>query len=167
LDSEHISEDRIDRREDSDLAVNKRFEVEIRSMEAKKSDLIDLGFAQYAEKVRLNISVRFTSLNELMSFLFPGKFLLLMMIRAKKPSSMYELAQMAGRSQSGVLGDCKELESVGLIILTKLGPRNSIRPSLPFDFKEICIHSDIGTSHHTFPTPCKIGVERSQRNGES
>ena len=43
-------------------------------------------------------SAMFADVNEFMSFMFSGKFLILMMIKSRQPPSMYELAGMVSRS---------------------------------------------------------------------
>ena len=97
-------------------------------------------------------SAMFSDVNEFMSFMFPGKFLILMMIKSKKPSSMYELAVMVSRSQSGVLRECKELEASGFITLKQEGARNSLKPELSFDYDRLAVHLDVGDSFFVLPT---------------
>lgn len=96
-------------------------------------------------------SAMFTDLADFMSFMFPAKFMLLMLIKAKAPTSMYELAKLVKRSQSGVLKDCKELELMGFIDLKKTGPRNAMQPMLSWDFDSLLVHSDIGEVQYSLP----------------
>lgn len=103
-------------------------------------------------KVEAKHAAIFADLNDFMSFMFPSKFILLMMIKSKSISSMYELAQLVGRSQSGVLRDCRELEAMGFINLTHVGPRNAMRPSLSFDYNRLVVHTDAGDCYHVFPS---------------
>jgi predicted transcriptional regulator len=94
----------------------------------------------------------FSNLDSFMRFMFPYKFMILMMIKTKKPGSLYELAQLSGRSQSGVLADCKELEAMGFICLEKTGPRKAMLPTLKFPYDSIIVHTEIGDSIHILPT---------------
>lgn len=97
-------------------------------------------------------SAMFGSLVEFMEFMFPTKFQVLMAIRVKKPKSIYELAQTVGKSQPGILKECRELELMNFITLEKSGPRNSLRPDLSFDYDRIVVHSDQGDSCHMLPS---------------
>lgn len=129
--------------------TNKGFHINFGSF----SDLADEARAALkAGKGSPEPSAMFSDLNDFMSFMFPGKFMILMMIKARQPSSMYELAQMVDRSQSGVLRDCKELEAMGFIELNQEGPRNSLKPTLSFDYDCLVVHSTAGESRHVLPS---------------
>ncbi len=128
---------------------NKSFHINFGSI----SDLADEArAAMKSGKGSKEPSAMFSDLDDFMTFMFPSKFMLLMMIKAKQPSSMYELAQMVKRSQSGVLRDCKELEVMGFITLTQEGPRNSMRPTLSFDHDSLTVHTDAGECLHVLPS---------------
>lgn len=103
-------------------------------------------------KQNLGSSAMFADLNDFMSFMFPGKFMLLMMIKSKNPGSLYELAQLVNRSQSGVLRECKDLESMGFITLEKSGARNALKPELAFSYDRLVVHTEIGESSHVLPS---------------
>jgi len=61
--------------------------------------------------------VYFTSLAAVRNFLTPKRLALLRLIRAKKPHSIYHLAQLTGRSFSSVLKDVDMLAKHGLVRL--------------------------------------------------
>ena len=107
-----------------------------------KGDPLDVG-----------CSAMFENLNEFMSYMFPSKFTLLMMISAKRPKSIYELAKHAGLAQSGVLKDCKELESMRFITLKQGGSRNAMVPALAFNYDRLVVHATDGDSAHILPQP--------------
>jgi predicted transcriptional regulator len=103
------------------------------------------------KKENIGRSALFADLNDFMSFMFPGKFMLLMMIKSRGPGSLYELAQLVGRSQSGVLRECKDLEAMGFIVLKKNGARNALKPTLSFDYDRLIVHTEAGESSHILP----------------
>lgn len=97
-------------------------------------------------------SAMFGDLGEFMEFMFPTKFHVLMLIKVRQPKSLYELAQMIGKSQPGILKECRELELMNFITLEKAGPRNSLIPQLSFDYDRIVVHSDEGECSHILPS---------------
>lgn len=64
-----------------------------------------------------------------------------MIVRKKKPQSLYELAQLLGRASSNVFRDAQELESFGVLELKRTrrtGRMQEImRPEFPWDGFEI------------------------------
>lgn len=97
-------------------------------------------------------SAMFENLNEFMTFMFPVKFMLLIMIKARSPASLYELAQLVGRSQSGILNECKGLEAMGFIKLSQEGPRKALKPSLTFPYDALLVHTEAGDCTHSLPS---------------
>jgi predicted transcriptional regulator len=103
-------------------------------------------------KENIGRSALFKDLNDFMTFMFPGKFIILMMIKATKPGSMYQLAQHVDRSQSGVLRECKDLEAMGFIKLkASSSPRKPFVPELAFNYDRIIVHTDKGECSHILP----------------
>ncbi len=78
----------------------------------KKAEAIERG-----EKLKpvKKPEVYFTSFEALRKVLTPKRLELLHLIKAKKPSSINELARMAGRDVKNIADDVKYLEQVGLI----------------------------------------------------
>lgn len=103
-------------------------------------------------KEQTSQAAMFGSFTEFMEFMFPTKFHVLMLIKVKNPKSLYELAQMIGKSQPGILKECRELELMNFITLEKSGPRNSLLPRLSFDYNRLIVHSDEGECSHTLPS---------------
>ncbi len=77
---------------------------------AEKAEAIERG-----EKVKKETGVYFTSFEAFRKILTPKRLELLHVIRAKKPSSINELARMAKRDVKNVADDVKYLEQIGLI----------------------------------------------------
>ncbi len=130
--------------------MNKDFHIEFGKLE-DVAEQAKVAMAHGPSVNKINDSAVFENLNDFMEFMFPGKFTLLMMIKAKSPGSLYELAQLVNKSQSGVLRECKELELMGFISLIKEGPRNSLVPRLKFEYDRIVVHGDTGDCYHTLP----------------
>ena len=97
-------------------------------------------------------SAMFDSFGDFMEFMFPTKFHILVLIKVRKPKSLYELAQMIGKSQPGILKECRELELMNFITLEQQGPRNSLVPRLSFEYDRIVVHSDEGECSHILPS---------------
>lgn len=65
-------------------------------------------------------SISFQSLDQLRKFLTPKRLELLRVIRHKKPSSMYELAKLVGRTPENVNTDIKFLEQLGFVEVDRI-----------------------------------------------
>ncbi len=80
----------------------------------------------------------FESVNGFRNFMTLHKLELLSMIATKKPKSIYELAQMVGRSIAPVQKDCNSLEQSHFIIYKKqIGGRGTLTPKLKFNYNTI------------------------------
>ena len=97
-------------------------------------------------------SAMFGTLTEFMAFMFPTKFHILMLIKVRQPKSIYELAQMIGKSQPGILKECRELELMNFITLKQNGVRNALVPKLSFAYDCLIVHSAEGEFSHTLPS---------------
>ena len=65
-------------------------------------------------------SISFQSLDQLRKFLTPKRLELLRITWHKKPSSIYELAKLVGRTPENVNTDIKFLEKLGFVEVTKV-----------------------------------------------
>jgi predicted transcriptional regulator len=79
--------------------------------------------------------VYFTSLEAARNFLTPKRLELIRVIRKKKPSSIYALAQLTNRGFPTVLRDIELLAKHGLVHLSRSAksPRRSIQPEVSYD----------------------------------
>ena len=77
----------------------------------------------------------FTSLEVARNFLTPKRLELLHVIKQKCPTSLYELAKLAGRSLPSVMRDVNLLSRHGLIRLTAhaAAPRKKVHPEVLYD----------------------------------
>jgi len=77
------------------------------------------------------------------------KLVILAAIKAKKPDSIYQLAQIVDRDFANVQRDCVSLEAMGFIVLKeKNDSKKSKQPRLAFDYNVIEIQMpDIVYSH--------------------
>lgn len=71
------------------------------------------------ERVAKRDGVYFSSIEAARNLLTPRRLALLRAIRAKRPSSIYELAKVVGRDQKNVQDDVKLLERYGLVRLSR------------------------------------------------
>jgi len=79
-------------------------------------------------------SISFQSLDQLRTFLTPKRLELLRVIRHKKPSSIYELAKLVGRTPENVNTDIKFLEKLGFVGITKIKElRKKSVPEVSYD----------------------------------
>lgn len=79
-------------------------------------------------------SISFQSLDQLRKFLTNKRLELLKVIKHKKPSSIYELAKLAGRTPENVNTDIKFLEKLGFVEITKVKElRKKSVPEVSYD----------------------------------
>ena len=128
---------------------NKAFYIEFGSIDDFAQHAKDAMGGQVDPK-RIGRSCMFADFEDFMKFMFPEKFALLLTIEAKNPVSMYDLAKLVSRPQPTVLKDCKQLEGFGFISLEAVGPRNSLKPRLAFNYNKIIVQSDLGIIKHEF-----------------
>jgi len=84
----------------------------------------------------------FASLEDMARTLTPKRLDLLRLIRRHHPSSIRELAQIAGRDLKNVLADVKTLETLGLIE-SKGEQKERHRKPLRTDFGRIEVHVEL------------------------
>ena len=84
----------------------------------------------------------FASLADMAQALTPKRLDLLRLIRRHQPSSVRELAQIAGRDLKNVLADVKALETLGLVE-SKGEQKERHRKPLRTDFGRIEVHVEL------------------------
>lgn len=104
--------------------------VEFKKKVSKELRAIDKGKA----KKLAEDSINFQSLDQLRKFLTPKRLELLRVIRHKKPSSMYELAKLVGRTPENVNTDIKFLEQLGFVEVDRIHDiRKKSVPEVTYD----------------------------------
>jgi predicted transcriptional regulator len=84
----------------------------------------------------------FTSLTEMARALTPKRLELLRLVRRRSPSSVRQLAELAGRDIKNVVADVKALEAYGLLEMD--GEARPNRPkALRAAFERIEVHVDL------------------------
>ncbi|MBS3104654.1 hypothetical protein J4234_00180 [Candidatus Woesearchaeota archaeon] len=97
-----------------------------------KAELQDIDKGK-AKKLRED-SISFQSLDQLRKFLTPKRLELLRTVRHKKPSSIYELAKLVGRTPENVNTDIKFLKKLGFVEVTKVKElRKKSVPEVSYD----------------------------------
>jgi predicted transcriptional regulator len=84
----------------------------------------------------------FANLRDMAQALTPKRLNLLRLIRRYQPSSVRELAQIAGRDLKNVLADVKALETLGLVD-SEGEQKERHRKSLRTDFGRIEVHVEL------------------------
>ena len=84
----------------------------------------------------------FASLADMAQALTPKRLELLRLIRRHQPSSVRELAQLAGRDLKNVLADVKALETLGLV-KSEGKQKERHRKALHTDFGRIEVHVEL------------------------
>ncbi len=92
----------------------------------------------------------FSSVSEYQKFMTEQKVAILAAIIGKKPSSIYQLAQLVERDFANVQRDCTALEAMGFIRLEESGDKKKSKtPRLAFNYTRIEIHMpQVTYSHH-------------------
>lgn len=129
----------------------KSFHIEFGSIDSFINNAKSALDGEIAER-RKGRTAMFESFDNFMQFMYPHKFKILLYIKTKNPSSIYELAKEIGRAQPAVLKECKQLEGMNFIKLTPEGPRNSLKPELSFQYDRIIVHSEEGKIKHILPS---------------
>ena len=94
----------------------KKIKIGIKDLTTALEDFVKTGEAiERGEKVKKESGVYFTSFEAFRKILTPKRLELLHTIKARKPSSIHELARMARRDVKNVAEDVKYLEQIGLI----------------------------------------------------
>lgn len=99
--------------------------------------------------VTLHDRLIFASVTDYQKFMTEQKIAILAAIIHKKPTSIYQLAQVVERDFANVQRDCTALEAMGFIRLEELGDaKKSKAPRLSFDYARIEIHMPQMTYSH-------------------
>ncbi len=94
----------------------KRIKVGFKDLKTALDEFVKTAEAlERGEKVKKETGVYFTSLEAFRKAVTPKRLELLHIIKAKKPSSINELARMAKRDIKNVADDVKYLEQIGLV----------------------------------------------------
>ena len=105
----------------------KRVKIGIRGLKAVLDDFVMAGEAiERGEKIKKEEGIYLTNFEAFRKALTPKRLELLHLIKAKRPSSINELARMAKRNVKNIAEDVKYLEQIGLIekkeSLAKMAP---------------------------------------------
>lgn len=115
----------------------KLLKIVFRSIDETMQLLLDLPKTGAGYNQPKNVLI-FESVNGFRNFMTLQKIELLSIIATKKPKSIYELAQMVGRSIAPVQKDCNSLEQSHFIVFKKeIGGRGSLTPKLKFNYNTI------------------------------
>jgi predicted transcriptional regulator len=122
------------------LMKNKKaLRIKFKSLEAIEQELLDLPKKKHGY-VQPQDVILFESLNAFRNFLTLQKLEILMLIAAKQPKSVYELAGLVGRAIAPVQKDCHMLSKAQFIYFEKeKGGRGSLKPKLKFDYDRILV----------------------------
>lgn len=112
---------------------SKNVTIRIKSFENVLDEAINVMWnIKQGKKVRpKKPTLTFPDLETLRTILTDERLRLLQMLNAKKPKSLYELAQLLGRKYANVYADAKKLEELGLIELQGRDNRN--QPTTPYE----------------------------------
>lgn len=119
----------------------KRFDIQIRSVKEVLDDFRQaFKAARQGKEVPKIEGVFFTSLEAARNLLTPERVRLLRLIRQHRPTSVYELAGLAGRDLKNVYDDVATLERHGILKTTLERQQKRARriPEVPYD--EIRVH---------------------------
>ena len=91
----------------------------------------------------------FATVADYQKFMTEQKIAILSAIIHKRPSSIYQLAQIVARDFANVQRDCTALEAMGFIRFDELGDaKKSKAPRLAFDYSRIEVHMPEMTYSH-------------------
>ena len=110
----------------------KKVKVGIKDVKTSLNDFVRICESiDRGEKVKKETGVYFTSFKVFRKALTPKRLELLHIIKAKKPSSINQLASIAKRDIKNVAEDVKYLTQIGLI--EKKKTKREISPSIKYD----------------------------------
>ena len=113
--------------------------ISFKNLNDLEKDLLDV-FKSRTPLIQPKNTIYFDHINSFRSFMTFQKLEILAITAKLKPKSIYELAQMLGRSLAPVQKDCQILERTGFIKLKKeKGGRGTLTPYLKFDYDRIII----------------------------
>ncbi len=110
----------------------KKIKIGIKDVKTALKEFAERAAAiERGEKVKKETGVYFTSFEAFRKILTPKRLELLHIIKARKPSSINELARMSKRDVKNVAEDVKYLEQIGLI--EKKAENNKTTPIIRYD----------------------------------
>jgi len=110
----------------------KRIKIGIKDVKTALDEFVKTGEAiERGEKIKKETGIYFTNLEAFRKILTPKRMELLHIIKAKKPSSIHELARLAKRDIKNVADDVKYLERIGLI--DKKRTKKEVAPVINYD----------------------------------
>ena len=110
----------------------KRIKIGIKDVKTALDEFVKTGEAiERGEKIKKETGIYFTNLEAFRKILTPKRMELLHIIKAKKPSSILELARLAKRDIKNVADDVKYLERIGLI--DKKITKKKVAPVINYD----------------------------------
>ena len=110
----------------------KKIKIGFKNLKSALNDFVKTGEAlERSLKVKKESGTYFTSFEAFRKALTPRRIELLHIIKIKRPSSINELARVAGRDIKNIAGDVRYLESIGLIEI-KEGSRKA-SPVINYD----------------------------------
>ena len=96
-------------------------------------------------------SLVFNSVTDYQKFMTEQKLAILATIMAKKPTSIYQLAQLVDRDFANVQRDCVALDGMGFIKLVNTkNTKGSKTPKLSFDYRKIVVQMPQLSYSHVF-----------------
>ena len=127
---------------------NKVLTVKFQSWDDFKSK-VTKAFKDQAKSVASEDTITFSSVAEYQKFMTEQKLVILIVVANKKPTSIYQLAQLVDRDVANVQRDCVALASHGFMKLEKSGDaKKSKIPQLAFDYMKILIQMPSVTYSH-------------------
>jgi predicted transcriptional regulator len=113
--------------------------ISFKSLDELESETLEI-FKTRRPKIQPKNVIFFDNLKGFREFMTVQKLELLAVIAAKKPKSVYALAQLIERDTSAVQRDCTILMNTGFIVLEESkSSRGSKIPRLKFDYNKIVV----------------------------
>lgn len=121
------------------MKQSKVLTVKFQSWDDFKSKM-SKAFKEKSKSVTSSETVVFSSVAEYQKFMTEQKLVILIVVANKKPTSIYQLAQLVERDFANVQRDCVALASHGFMKLEESGDsKKSKIPKLAFNYMKILI----------------------------
>ena len=115
-------------------------EIHFQAFEDFKKD-VKKALAKRTSSIQSKSQIVFDSVASFRNFMTIQKIELLTVIATRKPSSIYELAQMVDRDFAAVLRDCTGLNAMGFIRLKESNDaKGSKIPQLSFNYSGLVVY---------------------------
>jgi len=107
------------------------------------------AFKEQRQSITPQGTVVFSSVAEYQKFMTEQKLVILIVVANKKPTSIYQLAQMVDRDFANVQRDCVALTEHGFMKFSEAGDaKKSKTPKLSFDYMKILVQMPSVTYSH-------------------